>query len=86
MFDRLLSGFVAAALLVGPATAFAWNSTRAEAPGQEMQQHGSKPGYPGASGYAPGQEMKQSDRAPAPADRDATGMRQSMTGAQPRPR
>jgi hypothetical protein len=46
----------AAALLASPA-AYAQGSSN-NAPGQEMQQKGSKHGAPGASGYAPGHEMQ----------------------------
>ena len=47
----------ATALLVGSGISFAQSSQRA--PGQQMQERGSAPSQPGASGYAPGQEMQQ---------------------------
>lgn len=46
----------ATALLAAPA-AYAQGSS-SKAPGQEMQQKGSKGSSPGASGYAPGQKMQ----------------------------
>ena len=47
----------AAALIASAPVAFAQGSS-SNAPGQEMQQKGSKKGSPGASGYAPGHEMQ----------------------------
>jgi hypothetical protein len=43
-----------------------------ETPGHEMQEHGSVPGHPGASGYAPGHN-KDAD--------DVRGKRHETTGA-----
>src|SRR4051812_23978383 len=54
---RILTLCAALALLSGSAaTGLAQQSS---APGQKMQQKGSVPGEPGASGYAPGHEMQQ---------------------------
>ena len=50
-----------AAALIGTASlAFAqgYNSNTANTPGHQMQQKGSVPGSPGASGYAPGHTKK----------------------------
>jgi hypothetical protein len=56
MNGKLVS-FAAAALLI--ATAAHAQSSKSDAPGQRMQDRGSVPGQPGASGYAPGQQMQQ---------------------------
>jgi hypothetical protein len=46
--------------MVGTTTiCFAQNSAQQNAPGQRMQDKGSAPGHPGASGYAPGQKMQE---------------------------
>lgn len=58
----------AAALIASAPVAFAQGSS-SNAPGQEMQQKGSKKGSPGASGYAPGHEMQNK------------GSKKGMTGA-----
>ena len=56
MVKNFLMLTAAAGLLVAVnAGAMAQNSA---APGQQMQDKGSVPGSPGASGYAPGQQMK----------------------------
>jgi hypothetical protein len=39
-------------------------TTNSTAPGQRMQDRGSVPGQPGASGYAPGQQMQQKGSRP----------------------
>src|SRR5262249_23628884 len=50
----------AAGLLIGTtALGYAQSSTQDLAPGQRMQDRGSVPGHPGASGYAPGQRMHE---------------------------
>lgn len=46
----------AAALLASPSAYAQGGST--DSPGQQMQDRGSAPGSPGASGYAPGQQMQ----------------------------
>jgi len=49
-----------AGLLIGTtALGYAQSSTQDRAPGQRMQERGSVPGHPGASGYAPGQRMHE---------------------------
>jgi hypothetical protein len=49
-----------AGLLIGTtALGYAQSSTQDHAPGQRMQERGSVPGHPGASGYAPGQRMHE---------------------------
>jgi hypothetical protein len=56
--NKLAIGVSAAALLLGSA-AMAADSDRGRseaAPGQQMQEKGSVPGHPGASGYAPGHD------------------------------
>jgi hypothetical protein len=50
-------GLVVGAALIASPAAFAQGSSQ-NAPGQEMQNKGSKTGSPGASGYAPGHEMQ----------------------------
>ena len=51
---------VATVLLIGTtALGYAQSSTQDRAPGQRMQERGSVPGHPGASGYAPGQRMHE---------------------------
>ena len=44
------------ALFALAAPAFAQNTTTTTTPGHQMQQNGSTPGNPGASGYAPGHQ------------------------------
>ena len=49
-----------AGLLIGTTSlGYAQSSTQDRAPGQRMQERGSVPGHPGASGYAPGQRMHE---------------------------
>ena len=43
--------------LVSTTDSFAKNN-KGMSPGHQMHKYGSKPGYPGASGYAPGQVKK----------------------------
>jgi hypothetical protein len=52
---------IAAAALLASPTAYAQGST--STPGQQMQDRGSVPGSPGASGYAPGQQMQDKGSA-----------------------
>ncbi len=60
MISRLLIVAAAAGLLIGTtALGYAQSSTQDRAPGQRMQDRGSVPGHPGASGYAPGQRMHE---------------------------
>ena len=57
MNTRIVSIAAAAGLLIGwTAIGHAQNPARDSAPGQQMQDKGSAPGQPGASGYAPGQQ------------------------------
>ena len=57
---RKLSIVAAVAGLVGTtALGYAQSSTQDRSPGQRMQERGSVPGHPGASGYAPGQRMHE---------------------------
>ena len=59
MNTRIVSIAAAAGLLIGwTAIGHAQNPARDSAPGQQMQDKGSAPGQPGASGYAPGQQMQ----------------------------
>jgi hypothetical protein len=44
-------------LLAAPSLGYAQSSTQKNAPGQQMQNRGSVPGDPGASGYSPGDKM-----------------------------
>ncbi len=49
---------IATAALIASAPAVYAQGSFSKSPGHEMQQHGSKKGSPGASGYAPGHEMQ----------------------------
>lgn len=53
---------IAAAALLASPSAYAQGSPP-NAPGQRMQDRGSVPGDPGASGYAPGQQMQDKGSA-----------------------
>jgi hypothetical protein len=58
---------VAAVLLIGTTALGHAQSSTQDAPGQRMQDRGSVPGHPGASGYAPGQRMhERGSKAGAP--------------------
>jgi hypothetical protein len=60
MVSKPLIVAAAAGLLIGTtALGYAQSSTQDRAPGQRMQDRGSLPGHPGASGYAPGHEMQE---------------------------
>ena len=59
MNSKRLSLAAAALLIATTALGYAQTSTQNNAPGQRMQDRGSVPGQPGASGYAPGQQMQQ---------------------------
>ena len=60
MQAKLLSIAAAAGLLIGTtAVGFAQSSTPSNTPGHKMQQKGSVPGHPGASGYSPGHQMQR---------------------------
>jgi hypothetical protein len=82
---------VAAVLLIGT-TAHAQNAPT-NAPGQRMQQRGSVPGDPGASGYSPGDRMHDRGRrqgspgasgfAPGRDSPSTTGRGGSMGGRDP---
>jgi hypothetical protein len=69
MYKLAILGTAALSLvLVSSADSFAKNN-KGMSPGHKMQKYGSKPGYPGASGYAPGQVKKMrgtNTRASAP--------------------
>jgi hypothetical protein len=79
---RIVSIAAAASLLMG-SSGFGFAQSRDNAPGQQMQDKGSVPGQPGASGYAPGQQMQDkgsksgspgaSGYAPGQQDKDTTG-------------
>jgi hypothetical protein len=59
MNAKIVSIAAAAGLLIGStAIGYAQNPARDSAPGQQMQEKGSKPDSPGASGYSPGHEMQ----------------------------
>jgi hypothetical protein len=65
MQKQIMSLVAAAALTVGTsAVSFAQSTTQEHAPGQRMQDKGSVPGHPGASGYAPGQRMQEKGSRP----------------------
>jgi hypothetical protein len=82
MNTKIISIAAAAGLLVGStAIGYAQSSSQDSAPGQQMQDKGSVPGQPGASGYAPGQQMQDKGSKPgspgasgfAPGQKDTTG-------------
>jgi hypothetical protein len=63
--SKLLIVAAAAGLLIGTtALGYAQSATQDRAPGQRMQERGSLPGHPGASGYAPGHEMQEKGSKP----------------------
>jgi hypothetical protein len=65
MVSKLLIVAAAAGLLIGTtALGYAQSSTQNGASGQRMQDRGSLPGHPGASGYAPGHEMQEKGSRP----------------------
>jgi hypothetical protein len=68
MVSKLLIVAAAAGLLTGTtALGYAQSSAQDRAPGERMQERGSVPGHPGASGYAPGQRMhERGSKAGAP--------------------
>jgi hypothetical protein len=60
MNAKPLSIIAASCLLIAmTALGFAQNRTQESAPGQRMQDSGSAPGQPGASGHTPGQQMQE---------------------------
>jgi hypothetical protein len=71
----LVAMTAAAALLGATATSMAQDKSNQGAskyaPGQQMQDKGSKPGTTGASGYAPGQKMQ--DKGAKPGTTGASG-------------
>lgn len=69
----ILIAAAATGLLAAPA--LAESNMNKMTPGHEMQEHGSKAGSPGASGYAPGHEMK-SGRS----DSDGSGIKGDASG------
>jgi hypothetical protein len=94
----ILAIAAAASLTIGTVTVcVAQNSAQENAPGQRMQDKGSVPGHPGASGYAPGQRMQEKGSKPgepgasgyAPGHQDTTGQgagSRSGTGSRSNPR
>ena len=65
MMSKLSIVAAAVGLLIGTtALGYAQSSTPDHAPGQRMQEGGSVPGHPGASGYAPGHEMQEKGSRP----------------------
>jgi hypothetical protein len=65
MTSKLLIVAAATGLLIGTtALGYAQSSTQDRAPGQRMQDRGSVPGHPGASGYAPGHRMQERGSKP----------------------
>jgi len=55
---KTILALAAASLIAGSPLAFAQGAS-SNAPGQKMQEKGSKMGSPGASGYSPGHKMQQ---------------------------
>ena len=65
MNAKLLSIIGASGLLIAATTlGHAQSRTQENAPGQRMQDSGSVPGQPGASGHAPGQQMQEKGSKP----------------------
>jgi hypothetical protein len=78
MRAKFLTLFAVSGLLIGSlATATAQGPSEKMAPGQQMQDKGSVPGQPGASGYAPGQQMK--DQGSVPGQPGASGYAPGQT-------
>jgi hypothetical protein len=59
MNGKLITLAAASVLIATTSLGYAQAPTQNNAPGQRMQDRGSVPGQPGASGYAPGQQMQQ---------------------------
>src|SRR5262249_57698704 len=59
MNGKMITPAAAALLLATTAFGYAQTPSQNSAPGQRMQDRGSAPGQPGASGYASGQQMQQ---------------------------
>jgi hypothetical protein len=88
MNGKLLSLAVAGLLIGTTSLGYAQSATQKNAPGQQMQNRGSVPGDPGASGYSPGDRMHDrgskagspgaSGFAPGQQDRGTTGRGGSM--------
>src|SRR5262245_36267132 len=72
MNAKPLSIIAASGLLLATTTfGYAQDRSQDNAPGQRMQDKGSVPGQPGASGYAPGQQMQ--DKGSRPGQPGASG-------------
>jgi hypothetical protein len=71
MNAKLLSMASAGLLFAAVMPGYAQSPAQEKAPGQQMQDQGSKPGQPGASGYAPGQQMQ--DQGSKPGQPGASG-------------
>jgi hypothetical protein len=72
MMSKLLSIAAAASLLIATiAVGHAASATTKKTPGHRMQEHGSVPGQPGASGYSPGHQMQL--RGSKPGEPGASG-------------
>jgi hypothetical protein len=83
MRNKVLSIATAGSLLLAMTlVCSAQSSAQDRAPGQRMQDKGSVPGQPGASGYAPGQRMQEKgSKAGQPgASGYAPGQQNSTTG------
>jgi hypothetical protein len=83
MMSKAFSIAAAAGLLiVTTALGHAESATQRYAPSQRMQEHGSVPGQPGASGYSPGHQMqRKGSKAGEPgASGYAPGHQPSTTG------
>jgi len=61
---KIVPRIAALALLLSPTFALAQSSTQQNTPGHMMQDKGSKPGEPGASGYSPGHKMQDKGSKP----------------------
>jgi hypothetical protein len=83
MMSKAFSIAAAAGLLIATtAIGHAQSTTQRYAPGQRMQEYGSVPGQPGASGYSPGHQMqrKGSKRGYPGASGYAPGQQPTTTG------
>jgi hypothetical protein len=93
MNTKIVSIAATAGLLLGSvAIGYAQNPSRESAPGQQMQEKGSKRGSPGASGYSPGHQMQEKGSKPgspgasgyAPGHQGTTGQGGTRTKDDPK--
>ena len=76
---------LSAAFVMATAPAVFAQGASSKAPGQEMQQMGSKKGQPGASGYAPGHKMQHAKTSKKTGHGASTYAPGQTTGASTKP-